>query len=109
MLKIYALPESLIRYGKNEGFELTQDQAEIVIGYHDGSDYDIWFDEGSKLWREDRQTGASDDWSVKEAIDYAIKQCQELIDSEENALWIDQNYLHGLKEDLELLETIQEV
>lgn len=111
--------DDLCKCAKRENKEISEDVAEKIIGYMEGHDYQLLYDNEYNLFREDIQDG--DDiceYSMLDVVNFILDMNTDLIESTERELEELENdgfeyeynqtrkYLNELTDDKEIFEKL---
>lgn len=77
--------ELFIEAAKKEGFQVSEKEAEVVLGYMEGHDYELGLDETGGVVRNDLayELGEEhwEEYSIREAILFACDMCADLLEN----------------------------
>lgn len=112
MLKEIMTEELLIEAAKKEGFQMSGKEAEVILGYMEGHDYELGLNETGGVIRNDldykRGEEHWEEYSIREAILFAFDMCIAIQEEQEadgapdkdliGKLWDDEYVLTPLHE-----------
>lgn len=85
MLQEIRTPEQFIEAAKMEGFQVSEREAEIILGYVEGHDYELALNEDGGVIRNDLayEVGEEhwEEYSIREAILFAGEMCADLLEN----------------------------
>lgn len=99
-------PEKLMEVARKEGFQMSENEAKVILGYMEGHDYELGLDDAGNVIRNDLACEQDEDfweeYSVREAILFACDMCTDLLENSDgpkeymDSLLADDNALTGL-------------
>lgn len=108
MLQEIRTPEQFIEAAKMEGFQVSEREAEIILGYVEGHDYELALNENGGVIRNDLayEVGEEhwEEYSIREAILFACDMCADLLENSNGS----NERMASLQEDDEILTPLYE-
>lgn len=108
MLKESMTKELFIEAAKKEGFQVSEKEAEVVLGYMEGHDYELGLDETGDVIRNDLAYEVGEEhwagYSIREAILFACDMCADFLENGNGS----NEWMASIQEDYEILAPLYE-
>jgi len=105
--------KELVAAADRQGYPMGFIEAQIMLGYMKGHDYQLAEDDSGVLYRRDLAADDSDDdayqpYTIRDTLDFCIDMNDELLDLERKKADPDTGYITQLEEDASILLELQE-
>lgn len=112
MLREIMTMERFIDAAKKEGFQASEKEAEVVLGYMEGHDYELGLDETGSVIRNDLDYKVGEEhwegYSIREAILFAFDMCIAIQEEQEDEGAPDKDLIGKLWDDEYVLTPMHE-
>lgn len=103
------VPEDLAAVAVQQGLPLSDQEADIILGYLEGHDYSLMADADGATVRHDEQYGTihrgDEPYTVREAVEFCQEMNEDLI-RDSAQIGLDEDYFVKLQRDAEVLSAL---